>query len=81
MESNVPNPAPMSMRATWPGTDVIIELEQDEDGDVSVSFPQAGFPRNSLVTGHDDEIIRKLGFYLPDHSVPAKECGEMGVVE
>lgn len=73
----VPNPAPVSMRATWPGTDVIIELNQYENGDVSASFPQAGYLNETLYAEHDAEIIRRLGFYVPDLSVPAKECGEM----
>ena len=74
-------PAPTSMRATWPGTDVIIELVQDDGGNISVNFPQVGSPTDCLYHSHDADIIRKLGFYLPDHSVPAKECGEMGVAE
>lgn len=73
--------APTSMRATWPGTDVVIELVQDSDGDVAARFPQAGHPNDTLGIYHDADIIRKLGFYVPDPSVPSKECGEMGRVE
>ncbi len=79
--SEVTNPAPTSMRATWPGTDVIIELTQDSDGDVCVSWPQSGYPVEYLSGSHDADIIRRLGFYVPDLSVPAKECGEMTEVK
>lgn len=73
--------APTSMRATWPGTDVVIELVQDDSGYVSATFPQTGKPNDILYPDHDADIIRKLGFYVPDDSLPAKECGEMGRVE
>ena len=73
--------APISMRATWPGTDVVIELVQDEDGYVSATFPQTSKPNDILCPDHDADIIRKLGFYIPDPSVPSKECSEMGRVE
>lgn len=56
-------------------------MVQDKDGYVSATFPQTGKPNDILYPDHDAEIIRKLGFYVPDPSVPAKECGEMGRVE